>query len=121
MHPVEQRELFLELFQPQLSGGIAPPVEHPQQGAEGRQGDSDEPNAPLLLEWELAVGEGDVVIGGEGRDQADITANDGFQQGFAVEPQPPPGQRCIQIPRISIDPKQPARPNSDSNQLSTCV
>ena len=55
-----------------------------------RKGDSDEPDAPLLLERELTVGEGDVVIGGEERDQANNSANKGFQQGFAVEPQPPP-------------------------------
>ena len=32
-----------------------------------RKGDSDEPDAPLLLERELAVGEVDVVIGGKQR------------------------------------------------------
>ena len=73
-----------------------------------RKGGSDEPDTPLLLERELAVGEGDVVIGGEERDQANNASNNGFQQGFAVEPQPPPGQRRIQIPRVSIHPKQPA-------------
>jgi hypothetical protein len=73
-----------------------------------RKGGSDEPDAPLLLERELALGEGDVVIGGEERDQANNTGNDGFQDCFAVEPQPPPGQRCIQIPRAFIHPKQPA-------------
>ena len=73
-----------------------------------RKGDSDEPDAPLLLERELAVGEGDVVIGRKKRDQANDSANNGFQQGFAVKPQPPPGQRRIQIPRVSIHPKQPA-------------
>ena len=72
-----------------------------------RKGDSDEPDAPLLLERELTVGEGDVVIGGEERDQANNSANKGFQQGFAIEPQPPPGQRRIQIPRSFIHPKQP--------------
>jgi hypothetical protein len=40
-----------------------------------RKGDSDEPDAPLLLEWELAVGEGDVVIGRKKRDQANDSAN----------------------------------------------
>ena len=39
-----------------------------------RKGGSDEPDTPLLLERELAVGEGDVVIGGEERDQANNTA-----------------------------------------------
>ena len=72
-----------------------------------RKGGSDEPDTPLLLERELALGEVDVVIGGEERDQANNTANNGFQQGFAVEPQPPPGQRRIQIPRAPIHPKQP--------------
>ena len=70
---------------------------------------SDAPDAPLLLELETgAGGEGDVVIGGEKSNQANNAANNGFQQGFAVEPQPPPGQRRIQIPRASIHPKQPA-------------
>ena len=73
-----------------------------------RKGGSDEPDTPLLLERELAVGEGDVAIGGEKSNQANNAANNGFQQGFAVEPQPPPGQRRIQIPRASIHPKQPA-------------
>ncbi|WP_341899945.1 hypothetical protein [Synechococcus sp. UW140] len=73
-----------------------------------RKGGSDEPDTPLLLERELVVGEGDVVIGGEKSNQANNCSNDGFQQGFAVEPQPPPGQRRIQIPRVSIHPKQPA-------------
>ena len=72
-----------------------------------RKGGSDEPDAPLLLERELAVGEGDVVIGGKERDQANKTPNTGFQNCFAVKPQPPPGQRRIQITREFIHPKQP--------------
>ena len=71
-----------------------------------RKGGSDEPDAPLLLEKELAVGEGDVVIGGEKSDQTNNTADDGFQQSFAVKPQAPPGRRSIQISRIFIHPKQ---------------
>jgi hypothetical protein len=63
-----------------------------------RKGDNDEPDAPLLLERELAVGEGDVVIRGEERDQANNTANDGFQDCLAVKPKSPPVQRRIQIP-----------------------
>jgi len=43
-----------------------------------RKGDSDEPDAPLLLERELAVGEGGVVIGGEERDQANNAGELGF-------------------------------------------
>jgi len=72
-----------------------------------RKGGSDEPDTPLLLERELAVGEGDVVIGRKQSNQANNAANNGFQQGFAVEPQPPPGQWCIQIPRSYIDTKLP--------------
>jgi hypothetical protein len=72
-----------------------------------RKGGSDEPDTPLLLERELAVGEVDVVIGRKQSNQANNAANPGFKQGFAVEPQPPPGQRRIQIPRASIHPKQP--------------
>ena len=71
-----------------------------------RKGESDEPDAPLLLERELAVGEGDVVIGGEERDQANNTANDGFQDCLAVKPQLPPGWRRSQIPRKSTHLKQ---------------
>jgi hypothetical protein len=73
-----------------------------------RKGGSDEPDTPLLGEGENSAWEGDVVIGRKEGDQANNTANNGFQQGFAVEPQPPPGQRRIQIPRVSIHPKQPA-------------
>jgi hypothetical protein len=54
-----------------------------------RKGDNDEPHPPLLLERELAVGEVDVVIGRKQSNQANNAANNGFQQGFAVEPQPP--------------------------------
>lgn len=71
-----------------------------------RKGDSDEPDAPLLLERQLALGEGDVVIGGEECDQANDSANNGFQQGLAVKPQAPPGERRIQILKNFIHPKQ---------------
>jgi hypothetical protein len=81
-----------------------------------RKGESDEPDAPLLLERELAVGEGDVVIRGEERDQANNPANNGFQDCLAVKPQTPPGQRRIQIPRASNYPKQPA-PNPTATGL----
>jgi len=57
-----------------------------------RKGDSDEPDAPLLLKRELAVGEGDVVIGRTQSNQANNTANDGFQKGFAVKTKAPPGR-----------------------------
>ena len=73
-----------------------------------RKGGSDEPDTPLLLERELALGEGDVVIGGEERDQANNTANNGFQDCLAVKPQPPPGRLRTQIPRILIHLKQPS-------------
>jgi len=72
-----------------------------------RKGESDEPDAPLRGEWELTLGEVDVVIGGKEGNQANNAANNGFQQGFAVEPQPPPGRRGFQIPRNSSHPKQP--------------
>jgi hypothetical protein len=72
-----------------------------------RKGGSDEPDAPLLLERELAVGEVDVVIGRKQSNQANNTANDGFHDCLAVKPKPPPGQWCIQIPRSFIHPKQP--------------
>jgi hypothetical protein len=73
-----------------------------------RKGGSDEPDAPLLRQRELAVGEGDVVIGGEERDQANNTANDGLQNCLAVKPQAPPGERCIQTLKNFIHPKQPS-------------
>jgi len=72
-----------------------------------RKGGSDEPDTPLLLERELAVGEVDVVIGRKQSNQANNTANDGFQDCLAVKPKPPPGQWYIQIPRSFIHPKQP--------------
>jgi len=67
-----------------------------------RKGGSDEPDTPLLLERELAVGEGDVITGRKQSNQANNNANDGFQQGFAIKPQPPPGRRRIQITKISF-------------------
>ena len=73
-----------------------------------RKGDNDEPDPPLLLERELAVGEVDVVIGRKQSNQANNTANDGLEQGLAIEPEPPPVRRCIQIPKISFHPKQPS-------------
>ncbi len=85
-----------------------------------RNGHNDEPDAPLLLERELAVGEGDVVIRGEECDQANNTANDGFQDCLAVKPESPPGQRRIQIPRDSIHPKQPAQIRITISLVHTC-
>jgi hypothetical protein len=73
-----------------------------------RKGESDEPDAPLLGEWELALGEVDVVIGGIQSNQANNAADYGFQKGFAIEPQRPPRRRRIQIPRHSTHPKQPS-------------
>ncbi len=78
-----------------------------------RKGDNDEPDTPLLLDWELAVGEGDVVIRRKQSNQANNCANNGFQQGFAIEPQPPPGRRRIQIPKSSFHPKQPNPTDGD--------
>jgi hypothetical protein len=43
------------------------------------QGESDEPDAPLLLERELAVEEGDVVIGRKQSNQANNAADEGFR------------------------------------------
>ena len=71
-----------------------------------RKGGSDEPDTPLLGEGENSAWEGDVVIGREESDQANNTANDGFQQGFAIKPQPPPGRGSIQILKFSFHPKQ---------------
>ena len=71
-----------------------------------RKGDNDEPDAPLLGEGENSAWEGDVVIGRKESDQANDTANDGLQQGFAIEPQPPPGRRHIQILKNLFHPRQ---------------
>ncbi len=71
-----------------------------------RKGESDEPDTPLLGEWELTLGEVDVVIGGEKSNQANNAAKDGFQQGLAVKPKSPPGWRRSQVPRYSTQLKQ---------------
>ena len=71
-----------------------------------RKGDSDEPDAPLLLDWELAVGEGDVAVGGEESDQANDTSKGEFDKNFSIKPKPPPGRRRIQIPKSFFHPKQ---------------
>jgi hypothetical protein len=73
-----------------------------------RKGENDEPYAPSLPERERAVGEVDVVIRRKQSNQANDSANNGFQQCFAVEPQPPPGWRRIQITKSSFHPKQPS-------------
>jgi hypothetical protein len=72
-----------------------------------RKGESDEPDAPLLPERELAVGEVDVVIRRKQSNQANESANNGFPQCFAVKPQPPPGWRRIQVPKSYFHLKQP--------------
>jgi hypothetical protein len=59
------------------------------------------------MEQELAVGEVDMDIGRKQSNQANDSANKGFQQGFAIEPQPPPRRHRSQISRIIIHPKQP--------------
>ena len=72
-----------------------------------RKGDKDEPDTPLLLVRELAVGEGDVVIGGEESDQANDTAKGDFDKSFSIKPKPPPGRRRIQILKNLLHPDQP--------------
>jgi len=72
-----------------------------------RKRDNDEPDAPLLGETESLSWEVDVVIGRKESDQANNTANDGLQQSFAIEPQPPPGRWRIQIPKNLFNPQQP--------------
>lgn len=70
-----------------------------------RKRDSDEPDAPLLVEEELALGEVDVVIRGEENNQANNAAEHGFHQGFAVEPEAPPRRCRPQILSSSQHPK----------------
>ena len=72
-----------------------------------RKGDSDEPDAPLLLERELAVGEVDVVIRRKQGNQANNTADDGFHQGLAVKAKPPPGRHQVHTQSILIHVTQP--------------
>jgi hypothetical protein len=120
VHPVEQRDFFLDLlgFVPSAASfsALRRSICISTTGSRRqlsirkneRKGESDEPDAPLLGQGELAVGEVDVVIGGEERNQANNSANNGFQQGFAVEPQPPPGRRNIQTLKRFIHPKQPS-------------
>jgi hypothetical protein len=81
-----------------------------------RRRDSDEPDAPLLGETGSLSWEVDLVIGSKESDQANDTANDGLQQSFAIEPQPPPGRRRIQIPKNLFHPKQP-RPTRTNTVL----
>jgi hypothetical protein len=80
-----------------------------------RKGGNDEPDAPLLLERELAVGEADVVIGGIQSDQTNNAANDGFNQGLAVKAKPPPGRCQDRFLRIDIHPTQPGRKTTASS------
>jgi hypothetical protein len=80
-----------------------------------RKRDSDEPDAPLLGETESLSWEVDVVIGRKAGDQANNTANDGLEQSFAIEPQPPPGRRRIQIPKNLLHPKQPRPARTTTN------
>jgi hypothetical protein len=56
-----------------------------------RKRDSDEPDAPLLGEDDPAVGEVDVVIGGEKGNEAHHGTKEGFHDGLDVEAQPPQG------------------------------
>ena len=70
-----------------------------------RKGESDEPDAPLIGERVNSTWEEDVVIGRKESDQANDTANDGLQPRLAIEPQPPPERRRIQIPKNVFHPK----------------
>ena len=70
-----------------------------------RKGDSDEPDAPLLLDGENLSWEADVVIGREQSDQANNAADIAFNQDYGVDNKPPPRRRWIR--RILFHPKQP--------------
>ena len=93
VHPLEQRELFLDLHPAFLwptadcvyscSMSLSSCFSRISLAGSRRQlsirknerkGGSDEPDTPLLLERELAVGEVDVVIGGEKSNQANNAA-----------------------------------------------
>ena len=96
MHPVEQRESLSSCFVlcSESSICISTTGSRRQLSIRNneRKGGSDEPDAPLLGEGANSAWEGDVVIGREQSDQANNTANDGFQQSFAIKPLPPPGR-----------------------------
>ena len=70
-----------------------------------RKEDSDEPDAPLLLDGENLSWEADVVIGREQSDQANNAADIAFNQDYGVDNKPPPRRRWIR--RILFHPKQP--------------
>lgn len=72
-----------------------------------RKEESDEPEVPLLGEREGSAWLGDMFVGRKQSNQANNTANNGFQQGFAIEPKPPPRRRQIQVLKIGIHSKQP--------------
>jgi hypothetical protein len=55
---------------------------------------SDEGDAPLLGDGEVAPGDGEVVIGGEEGDQAKSKATDGLGEAEAVETEARPRGRC---------------------------
>ena len=50
-----------------------------------RKRESDEPDAPLLWDGDDASREGDVVIGGEQRNQSNHNAGDGFKHSWRVD------------------------------------
>jgi hypothetical protein len=79
-----------------------------------RKGGSDEPDAPLLLDGENLSWEADVVIGRKQSDQTNNAADNGFNQGFAINDRPPPGRR--RIPKIALHRKQPSH---DGTNFST--
>ena len=86
MHPVEQRELFLDLpcfalwptadcvYSCSICISLAGSRRQLSIRKNERKGESDEPDTPLLGEWELTLGEVDVVIGGEKSNQANNAA-----------------------------------------------
>ena len=52
---------------------------------------SDEGDAPLLVDWDVAPGDGEVVIGGKEGDQAEGEATDGLGETEAIEAGPKRG------------------------------
>ena len=71
---------------------------------------------PWAIEHESSSWEVDVDIGRKQSNQA----NNSFQQGFAIEPQPPLGRRRIQIPEIIFHPKQPSPILITTRLVLTC-
>ena len=68
-----------------------------------RKGESDEPDAPLLLEGEDVAGEVDVVIGGEKRNEGNHKASASFKHSWRVDREAArPGLHRLRSPKQQL-------------------